>query len=279
MDRPGTKPGSISITAVTSAANKETNITQVPEACNEIRRGKTVFFAADQSGQVNKGMVIDLTPRKKHVKVATSSRERPVAVALECLTEPPPQPLKNQTFIISGNIAERGEKEKVNTDKLTEIIKNLGGTVFKGDIEKATDVSFMVVTSQKELNKPTPKLNRTLVMAYRLGWKIISKKMVLEARDRNTRPPVDNYELDLTSIRTAPATDVVHAKVFTRSTMINNHQVVGGHRELKKKLRKSSKRGSSENELPEKALPKKPCTGYAMFSKSTWKTIIEEHPN
>ena len=105
MDRPGTKPGSISITAVTSAANKETNITQVPEACNEIRHGKTMFFAADQSGQVNKGMVIDLTPRKKHVKVATSSRERPVAVALECLTEPPPQPLKNQTFIISGNIA------------------------------------------------------------------------------------------------------------------------------------------------------------------------------
>jgi len=38
-----------------------------------------------------------------------------------------------------------------------------------------------------------------------------------EARRRNA--PVGNYELDLTSIRNAPATDVVHAKIFTRSTM------------------------------------------------------------
>ena len=266
---------------VTSADNEESSVTPAVEAGNEYRRGKSVFFTADQSGQVNKGMVIDLTPRKKHVRVATSSKERPVAVALECLTEPPPLPLKNQTFIISGNIAERGEKEKVNTDKLTEIIKNLGGTVFTGDIDKAIDASFMVVTSQKELNKPTTKLNKTLVMACRLGWKIISKKMILEARNRNTLPPVGNYELDLTSIRNAPLTDVVHAKIFTRSTMINNHQVVGGHRELKKQLRSSTKRKGSENKMQEKALrvPKKPCTGYAMFSKHTWRTIIKEHPS
>ena len=65
--------------------------------------------------------MINLTPRKQHVKVATNSKQRPIDVALDCLTEPPPQPLKSQTFAISGNITERGDKEKVNTEKLTEL--------------------------------------------------------------------------------------------------------------------------------------------------------------
>ena len=128
-------------------------------------------------------------------------------------------------------------------------------------MEKAGDANFMVVTSQKELNKPTSKLNKTLVLAYRFGWKVISKKMILEARNRNTIPTVSNYELHLTSIRAAPATDVVHAKVFTRSTMLNNQHVVGGHRELKKQLRNSSKRKTPENGQQEKAPPKRHVQG------------------
>ena len=57
-------------------------------ADTEYRRGKTVFFTSHQSAEVNKRMVINLIPRKKHVKVATN----PIDVALDCLTEPPPQP-------------------------------------------------------------------------------------------------------------------------------------------------------------------------------------------
>ena len=170
-------------------SNEEPSLTSTTTAkslglaqCQKLTVTVTVFFTAEQNGQVNKGMVIDLTPRKKHVKVATNPRERPVAVALEFLTQPPPQPLKDQTFVITGHIAERDEKEKVNTERLTEIIKSLSGTVFSGDIKKATDASFMVVTSQRELNKPTPKL-KTLVMAFHLGWKFVSKKIILTARD------------------------------------------------------------------------------------------------
>ena len=59
----------------------------------EYRHGKTVFFTSHQSAEVNKGMAINLTPRKKHVKVATNPKQRPIDVALDCLTEPPPQPL------------------------------------------------------------------------------------------------------------------------------------------------------------------------------------------
>jgi len=213
----------------------ETSVAESPVADVEYRRGKTVYFSRQQSAEINKGMVINLTPTKMHIKVATSSKERPITVSVDCLQEPPPQPLKKQTFVISGNIAERGEKEKINTDKLTEIIKSLGGTVFTGDVEKAVDASFIVVTSQKEIDKPTQKLNKTLIMAFRLGWKIISKKFILEARNTQTLPPIPNYELDLTSIRTAPANSVVHAKVLTNSTMINTNHTVGGHRELKKR--------------------------------------------
>ena len=90
----------------------EPNSTPVSNTDADYRRGKTVYFSTHRGGQVNKGMVINLTPRKKHIKVATSSKERPMDVALDQLKEPPPQPLKNHRFIISGNIAERGEHRK-----------------------------------------------------------------------------------------------------------------------------------------------------------------------
>lgn len=263
-----------------TVTNGHLNISAMTDCQPEYRRGKTVYFSSHQFEEVQKGMVIDLTPKKKHVRIATSSKQRPINVALDCLKEPPMQPLKDLKFVISGNIAERGEKEKVNTEKLTEIIKSLGGTVFTGDVEKAADASLIIVTSQKEIDKPTQKLTKTLIMAYRLGWKIISKKLILEARNTNMLPPISDFELDLSSIRTAPASNVVHAKLFTTSAMINNQHVVGGHRELKKKLRGDSlKRKTLDNARKENRPPKKPCTAYAMFSKNVWKSVVKEHPD
>ena len=108
----------------TPATITEPNSTPVSNTNAHYRRGKTLYFST-------------------------------LDVALDQLKEPPPQPLKNHRFIISGNIAERGEKEKVNTEKLAEIINNLGGIVFSGDVEKAADASLIIITSQKEINKPT----------------------------------------------------------------------------------------------------------------------------
>ena len=67
---------------------------------------------------------------------------------------------------------ERGDKKKLTTEKVTSIIEKLGGNVYTGDVEKAANASFVVITSQKELNKATHKLNKTLIMAYHLGWQI-----------------------------------------------------------------------------------------------------------
>ena len=154
----------------------------------------------------------------------------------------------------------------------------MGGAVFSGDVEKAVDASSVIVTSQKEIDKLRQKLNKTLTMAYRLGWKIIFKKSIIEARNINALPSICDYELDLSNIRTAPGNSVLHSKVLTNSTMINNHLVVGGHRELKNKLRRDLKRKKPDCAVQEKSLPKKPCTAYAMFSKNVWKSIVKEHP-
>lgn len=88
-------------------------------------------------------MLINVTPRKKHVKIATTSKERPVLVPLNCLTEPPPLPLKGQTFVISGSLVERGDKERLTTEKLASIITKLGGNVYSGDVEKAADADLL----------------------------------------------------------------------------------------------------------------------------------------
>ena len=57
--------------AAVTTPSKEPRVDSAPEAdCYiEYRRGKTVLFTAEQNGQVNKGMVIDLTPRKSMSKL------------------------------------------------------------------------------------------------------------------------------------------------------------------------------------------------------------------
>ena len=43
-------------------------------------------------------------------------------------------------------------------------------------------------------------------------------ELILEAKNTNNLPSVSNYELDLTNIRNAPATSVIHARMFTNSS-------------------------------------------------------------
>lgn len=64
--------------------------------------------------------------------------------------------------------------------------------------------------------------------------------------------------------------------------MINNHETVRGHRELKKQLRTDSnrrKRDECNSKLAKKHPPKKPCTAYVTFSKEMWKTVAKDNPS
>ena len=55
----------------TPATITEPNSTPVSNTDADYRRGKTVYFSTHRGGQVNKGMVINLTPRKKQYKLKT----------------------------------------------------------------------------------------------------------------------------------------------------------------------------------------------------------------
>ena len=80
------------VTPVTNAQPADIPVTDTqpldtPDSIGELadaeyRRGKTVFFTNHQCAEVNKGMVINLTPKKKHVKVATNPKQRPMMLPL-----------------------------------------------------------------------------------------------------------------------------------------------------------------------------------------------------
>ena len=55
---------------------------------------------------------------------------------------------------------ECGDKD-LTTEKVTSIIEKIGGNVYTGDVETAADVSFNVITSQKELIKAIHKVKKT----------------------------------------------------------------------------------------------------------------------
>ena len=66
----------------------------------KIKRGRTLFFQQQSQPKFKKGMVVELTPKRKHVKVATTTREKPILVLLDDIKEAPPQSLEGKVFVI-----------------------------------------------------------------------------------------------------------------------------------------------------------------------------------
>ena len=166
-----------------------------------MRRGRTLFFQERNKDNIQKAMVCELTSKKEHVRVATDGQMKSVVIALNEVRTPPPQPLDGQVFVISGNIAERGDKKKLNTDDLTRIILKNGGNVYTGNIEKAVDADYVLITSQKEVEKDHLKVNKAIAMAHRFGWPIISKKFVIESDGRDEHPDINAYKLNLSKTK------------------------------------------------------------------------------
>ena len=240
------------------------------------KRGKTIYFTKSSSKDLSKGMVINLTPRKQHVNVAVKSNERPAVVPVNKVKEPPPLPLKSKVFVISGNISERGDRRKMTNSDLKEMIEKNGGTVFEGNLQSASDASFILVTSQKELKKAPGKLAKAIVMAYRIKWPIVSKEFVITLDATSTLPSIEDFQLDLTLLDKAHISSSLGTEVPSIAKRINTIKTVSAHRELKNKLRnKVTKRSrdvcSRDTQLLKK--PKKPCTAYVMFSRSVYHTV------
>ena len=112
----------------------EDSLLQYQEATNYKR--ERVFVEKDR--QTAKTMVYELTPQKKRVKVAINPKEPLFLVKTVSLCEHDPQVLNRLTFVISGRLNEKDKSGITNADQLTPL---------------AADADFILVTSQKELEK------------------------------------------------------------------------------------------------------------------------------
>ena len=245
-----------------------------------LRRGRTLFFQDHEKEATRRGMVLELTPQKGHIKVATTSREKPVVIGLDEVREQPPQPLDGKVFVVSGNILERGEKRKVNTDELSKLILKNGGSVYTGNMEKAVDADFILITSQKEVDKEHPKMNRAIAFAYQYGWPIISKKFVIDADCNKVTPDLNNYRLDLAKMNAAPESALAKVPLVKRNSVVDTSKRFSAHQEMKKKIRQKVQKRTehSQNENTEKKTPKRACSGYVAYSKELFASVKAEDP-
>lgn len=258
----------------------EDSLLQYQEADN-YKRGDRVFIEKD--GQTTKAMVCEVTPQKKRVKVAVNPKEPPFLVEIASLCEPDPQVLNGLTFVVSGRLNEKDKSGITNAEQLTPVIVRNGGKVFTKDVSQAADADFILITSQKELEKDVKKINKPIVHAYRYKWPIVSKQFVLEADKRKVLPDIENYKLQVNNLDNAPTNALLHARIVRQSELMVRC-TNSAHRELKKIMRKKRKPESRENDVSgkendvPKQKPKRPANGFIVFTTKTYGQLAKDNP-
>ena len=238
------------------------------------KRGDTVFIEKD--GKTTKAMVCETTPQKKRVKVAVAAKDRPVLVEITNLQEPIPQVLSGLTFVISGRLNDKDKTGITNAEQLSPAILRNGGKIYNKDISKVLDASFVMVTSQKELDKDIKKMNKSIIHAYRYKWPIVSKFFILQADKEKTVPEIHQYQLNLTKLDNAPQTSLLQAKPVMQSELLSQRKR-SAHRDLKELLRQKRKLAQAEENVP-KQEPKRAANGYIVFLKRENAKLAKENP-
>ena len=265
--------------AEANPVSEQTDCSSQPlNTCTHYKRGETVFI--EKEGNTTKAMVCELTPTKQRVKVAVTGKERPILVEITNLQQAVPQVLSGLTFTISGRLNERDRTGISNAEQLTPVILRNGGKVFNRDITKVLDANFIMITSQKELEKDVKKISKPIIHAYRYKWPIVSKLFVLQSDKDKVIADINDYKLNLTNLDNAPASSLLQAKPIKQSELLGN-MGRSAHRELKKALRQKRKMSQVEENNDEnvpKQEPKRPANGYVTFLKEEFKRVAKEHP-
>jgi len=131
--------------------------------------------------------------------------------------------LNGLTFVISGRLNEKDKSGITNAEQLTPVIVRNGGKVFTRDVAQAADADFILITSQRELEKDIKKINKPIAYAYRFKWPIISKQFVLAADNDKVLPDIHNYKLKLNNLDSAPTNSLAHARVICDLSRENVH--------------------------------------------------------
>ena len=265
--------------AEANPVSEQTDCSSQPlTTCTHYKRGETVFI--EKEGNTTKAMVCELTPTKQRVKVAVTGKERPILVEITNLQQAVPQVLSGLTFTISGRLNERDRTGISNAEQLTPVILRNGGKVFNRHITKVLDANFIMITSQKELEKDVKKISKPIIHAYRYKWPIVSKLFVLQSDKDKVIADINDYKLNLTNLDNAPASSLLQAKPIKQSELLGN-MGRSAHRELKKALREKRKMSQVEENNDEnvpKQEPKRPANGYVTFLKEEFKRVAKEHP-
>ncbi|CAH3163305.1 unnamed protein product, partial [Porites lobata] len=231
--------------AEANPVSEQTDCSSQPlTTCTHYKRGETVFI--EKEGNTTKAMVF----------------------------------LSGLTFTISGRLNERDRTGISNAEQLTPVILRNGGKVFNRDITKVLDANFIMITSQKELEKDVKKISKPIIHAYRYKWPIVSKLFVLQSDKDKVIADINDYKLNLTNLDNAPASSLLQAKPIKQSELLGN-MGRSAHRELKKALRQKRKMSQVEENNDEnvpKQEPKRPANGYVTFLKEEFKRVAKEHP-
>lgn len=165
--------------------------------------------------------------------------------------------------------------------RIPVIVRN-SGKVFTRDVAQAADADFILITSQKELEKDVKKINKPIVYAYRFKWPIVSKQFVLAADNDKVLPDIDNYKLKLNNLDSASTNTLAHARVIRQSELLVS-TTNSAHRELKKTMRRKQKPESTEqdesnkeNDIP-KQKPKRPANRFIVFNTKTYAQHAKEN--
>ena len=223
----------------------------------------------------------EITPQKTRLKVAVDPKERPLLVKISSLHKPIPQVLRGLTFVISGRINEKDKSGVNSAEQLTPITLSNGGKVYTRDVAGAADANFILVTSQKELEKDVKRINKSIVHAYQFKWPIVSKQFVLDADEEKVCPTIDDYRLVTLNLDSAPPGSLVHARVVKQSEIIASG-TKSAHRELKKSMRQKRKSQATEKEKSKddipKHKPKRPANGFIVFTKEKYAGLATANP-
>lgn len=255
-------------------------LNETSEEPSNYKRGDKVFI--DKDGKPTTAMVCEISPQKRHLKVAVEPKERPITVEVASLHKPVPQVLNGLTLVVSGRLAEKDKSGITNAEQLVPLILGNGGKVFTEDLAGAADAEFVLVTSQKELDKDVRKINKAIVYAYCYKWPIISKQFVLDADKEKTLRDIENYKLQLGNLDKAPSNSLVHLSVVKQSELMVSGKR-SAHRELKKTMRQKRKpdpkecESEKENDVPKKR-PKRPASGFIVFSKERYAQLAKDDP-
>ena len=88
-----------------------------------------------------------------------------------------------------------------------------GGNVNNTDISKVLDANFIMVTSQKELNKEIKKINKSIIHACPYKWPIIFEgSLFYKQTEKKNMPEINQYKLNLTKLDNAPESSLLQAK-------------------------------------------------------------------